>query len=310
MGIQQTFETIKEGFNKIPTMGKVSLILAILLLISIFAFRTKVEEGFTNSTEFLLKEGPHIYDSFYASIYDTLVFDDVKNDYEIGGIINTTSPTEHSVILDIGSGTGHHVGALQKKGYNAYGLEISPDMIEEAKQYYPSAKFVNGDALDSMIVSPESVSHILCLNFTLYYIKDKTHFFQNCFKWLMPGGYLAIHLVNKERFDPILRVGNPLPLVAIQDYAKERLTDTRAKFDGFEYKGHFELLPNDMAQYKEVFINDKTGKVRQNNHVYYMEPQKKILEMARNAGFILSSQIELFNAGYDYQFVYVLQKPN
>ena len=39
------------------------------------------KEGFIQEKEFLFKKGPDIYDEFYASIYDHLVFNDVKNDY-------------------------------------------------------------------------------------------------------------------------------------------------------------------------------------------------------------------------------------
>ena len=303
-------QRIIESIRNIPTMGKIAMVLAILLLISMLAFTRKTKEGFTQSSEFLLKEGPQIYDSFYASVYDALVFNEVKNDYEIGEIINNTSPDEESIILDIGSGTGHHVGLLNEAGYEAYGLEQSGAMIEEARVNYPKSKFVKGDALDSLAVPPESVTHVLCLYMTIYSIKDKRTFFHNCMNWLMPGGYLAIHLVNRDRFDPILKAGNPLDVISVQDYAKERLTETRVKFNDFVYKGQFEVHPNDVSSYKEVFIDDKTKKVRQNNHTYYMETQKKILEMAKEAGFILVSQIDMMNAGYDYQYIYILQKPN
>lgn len=303
-------QRIIESLRNIPTMGKIALGLAILLLISMFAFTRKTKEGFTQSSEFLLKEGPQIYDSFYASVYDALVFNEIKNDYEIGEIINHTSPDDESIILDIGSGTGHHVGRLNEAGYNAYGLEMSKAMIDEATNNYPKAKFVRGDALDAMAVPAESVTHITCLYMTVYAIEDKRRFFQNCMSWLMPGGYLALHLVNRERFDPILPAGNPFDLISVQDYSKERLTETRVKFKDFIYKGKFDIHPNDLATYKEVFIDDKTKKVRQHNHTYYMETQKKILQMAKDAGFILVAQVDMMNAGYDYQYVYILQKPN
>lgn len=291
-------------------MGKLALILAVLLIISMLAFKRKTKEGFTQSSEFLLKEGPDIYDSFYVSVYDALVYDEIRNDYEIGEIINSTSPTSESVILDVGSGTGHHVGRIAKAGYEAIGLDLSKQMIAEAKENYPESRFIRGDALDSMVVPAESVTHVLCLNMTIYDIQDKRRFFQNCMSWLMPGGYLALHLVNRERFDPILPAGNPFDLISIQDYSKERLTETRVKFKDFEYKGQFDIFPNDVATYKEVFIDDKTKKVRQNTHKYYMETQKRILAMAKEAGFIMLSQVDMMNAGYDYQYIYILQKPN
>ena len=46
-----------------------------------------------------------IYDEFYANVYDDLIFNQIKNDYEVGEIINKTTPDTESLILDIGSGT-------------------------------------------------------------------------------------------------------------------------------------------------------------------------------------------------------------
>lgn len=301
---------IMDTLKRIPIMGKIALSLAVLLLISMIAFTRKHKEGFTQSESFIMKEGPEVFDQFYSSVYDALVFNQVKNDFEIGEIINVTSPTTQSIILDIGSGTGHHVGKLIESGLIALGIDNSPSMIAKAKDNYPSGNFRLGSAEDSLLFESDSVTHILCLGMTIYSIKDKRSFFQNCFNWLVPGGYLALHLVNRDRFDPVLPVGNKLDIFAPQQFSTERVMDTRAKFDDFEYKGQFEIFPNDLARYKEIFIDDRSKVVRQNNHVYYMQPQKKILAEAQDCGFIQTAQIDLLNAGYDYQYVYILQKPN
>jgi len=305
-----TTQAIMDAIKKIPVMGKIALSLAILLLISMFAFTRKHKEGFTQSQSFIMKEGPEVFDEFYSSIYDALVFNQVKNDFEVGEIINITHPSSESIILDIGSGTGHHVGKLVESGLQVLGIDISPSMVSKAKQNYPQGDFRVGDANDTLLFPSESITHVLCLGMTIYSVKDKRRFFQNCYNWLIPGGYLALHLVNKERFDPILPVGNKLDIFAPQDFTKERLMETRAKFDDFEYKGHFEVFPNDLARYKEIFIDDRSKVVRQNNQVYYMQPQKKILSEAQDSGFIQIAQIDLLHAGYDYQYIYILQKPN
>lgn len=41
-----------------------------------------------------------------------------------------------------------------------------------------------------------------------------------------------------------------------------------------------------------------------------MESQKDILVMAQEAGFILEGQIDLIKAQYEYQYLYILVKPN
>ena len=41
-----------------------------------------------------------------------------------------------------------------------------------------------------------------------------------------------------------------------------------------------------------------------------MEPQKQILSLAKEEGFVLKGKIDLGQMQYNYQYVYILQKPN
>ena len=135
-------------------------------------------------------------------------------------------------------------------------------------------------------------------------------FFKNCFDWLMPGGYLILHLVNRDDFDPILPPGNPLMLVSPQRYAKQRITTTKVRFNDFSYSADFQLDKNkNIAKFIEKIKNDN-GKVRKNEHTLYMDSQKAILVMAQEAGFILEGQIDLIKVQYEYQYLYILIKPN
>ena len=195
-------------------------------------------ENFEQRESFIFKKGYEIYDDFYANIYDHLVYNNIKTDYEIGQIINSTTPSSQSIILDVGCGTGHHVAKLTDKNLQVVGIDISPSMIKAATEKYPAHKFKVGDALFSGQFHPVSFTHILCLYFTIYYFKDKRNFFDNCMEWLMPGGYLIIHLVDKEKFDPILPPGNPLYIVSPQKYAKKRITKTKVTFNDFVYQSN------------------------------------------------------------------------
>lgn len=313
MSFTDSAKIVLESFNKSTMLAKMVFALAVLLIIlMILNSGSSFKEGFTQTKAYVLKEGDQIFDNFYSNYYDILVSTNIKNDYEIGEIINKTGPDTQSIIVDIGCGTGDHIAQLAKAGFNATGIDKSVDMIEKVKQKYPeeSKNFISGDALDTMLLPPESATHILCLYFTLYYIKDKRQFFQNCMHWLMPGGYLAIHLVNRDKFDPILPAGDPLAIISPQRYAKQRIMDTYVEFDKLRYKGMFEIFPNDLALYKEIFTNKDTGEVRENHHIFYMPEQKDILNMARDAGFIMIAQIDLIKVGYDFQYIYILQKPN
>ena len=313
MNIQKTVKSLGTAYNKSSLWCKVLIFMSLLLLL-ILVFKglnpNKTVEGFEQNDKFLIKSGTDIYDKFYADIYDYLVFNTIKNDYEIGFIINNASPSSKSVILDIGCGTGHHVGTLGAKGLDVLGIDISPSMIEKAKQSYPDYKFQVADAVDSNLFQSDTFTHILCMYFTIYYFKDKTQFFNNCFRWLMPGGYLIVHLVDREQFDPILPPGNPLLFVSPQRYAKERITTTKVKFTDFSYSADFQLdSNNDKAVFIEKFKNDSDGKVRKNELVMYMPDIQQIVDEAQACGFIVEGKADLLQCQYEYQYLYMFVKP-
>jgi len=314
MKTRNTFTSITNLYNKSSNWGKILFfVLLLLLVVAIFKpLQIQKKEGFEQQDSFLLKTNDELYDNFYAEIYDELVFNNIKDDYEVGEIINKTSVTSQSIILDIGSGTGHHVAKLNEQGFaNVSGVDKSKNMVNKAKSNFPSYKFLLGDVTNSNLFKPSSFTHILCLYFTIYYMQDKNVFFQNCMNWLMPGGYLVLHLVERDNFDPILPPGNPFLLVSPQRYAKERITSTKLIFNDMEYVSNFSLDKNsNKATFEEKFKNADTGKVRKNEHTLYMEPDSDILTMAQNVGFIVQGKIDLISIAYEYQYLYILIKPN
>ena len=325
MGIKKILKNIYTFFNKSSKIQKVFYVLAVVFIITLFANNNVGREGFrgadaegTDQSKFELIEGPAIYDKFYANVYDELVFCKMKDDFEIGEIINTTRPTRESRILDVGSGTGHHVSNFQANGFSAVGVDISPAMVNKAKENYPDSDFKLGDVLETMLYPANSFTHITCLYFTLYYIKNKRQFFENCIHWLRPGGYLAIHLVDRDKFDPILPAGDPFGIISPQKYAKKRITSTLVKFKGFDYKSEFEVGEDTTttdaevvanASLQETFKNKKDGKVRKNNHKFYMATQTAILAIAKSVGFIMTAKIDMLKCQYTHQYIYILQKP-
>jgi len=304
--------SLNKVYKETSNWGKV-LFFAVLLLIAVMIWQPiNKREGFTDSNDFTFKQGDQVYDEFYSQIYDHLVFNGVKDEYEIGQIMKTTNPTEESIILDVGSGTGHHVANLNKKGIHAIGVDNSKYMIDKATELYPDYDFVNGDVLKATLFHPESFTHVLCLYFTIYYIKDKSGFFRNAYNWLMPGGYLVVHLVDKNNFDPIIPPANPLIMLTPQRYAKDRITKSKVTFDDFKYDANFVLENNtNNAKFVETFKNKQTGKIfRKQEHHMYMESEDKIIELAKQNGFSLDQKIDLIKSGYEYNYLYVFTKSN
>jgi SAM-dependent methyltransferase len=311
--ISKQFKGITTTYGKSTPWGKI-LIFIVLLLILITAFKgikSNVGEGFEQNDKFLFKTGPDIYDDFYAEIYDYLVFNNMKDEYEIGEIMNKTSPTSQSKVLDVGSGTGHHVAELSGRSIDVIGIDISPSMVKKAKENYPNNKFEVADVTSSGKFDQGTFTHILCMYFTIYYIKDKNAFFQNAYNWLMPGGYLIVHLVDRVNFDPILPPGNPLLFVSPQKYANKRITSTQVKFTDFAYNANFELNEeNNVAKFVEKFKNDSDGQVRKQEHIMDMPDLNEIIDEVQGLGFIIQGKIDLIHCQYEYQYLYIFSKPN
>jgi len=141
-------------------------------------------------------------------------------------------------------------------------------------------------------------------------MKDKMRFFNNCMNWLMPGGFLIVHLVDRYKFDPILPPGNPLYIVSPQKYAKERITKTKITFNDFVYNADFKLgESNDVAVFDEKF-KFNNGRVRKQEQQLYMEDLPTIVNMAQDAGFLVHAKIDMVKCAYEYQYIYVFIKPS
>ena len=75
-------------------------------------------------------------------------------------------------VVDIGCGSGIWAGILLEQGYEAHGIDLSPDMINLAKENAPGASFEVGSFLDCTIPTCKAVTSMgECLN----YLFDKNN---------------------------------------------------------------------------------------------------------------------------------------
>jgi 2-polyprenyl-3-methyl-5-hydroxy-6-metoxy-1,4-benzoquinol methylase len=205
--IYRTYRT----FCKLTTWNKLFIVSAAVIVFIIFyrsnkglpPYAVNLTEGFTEG-KLEVKRGDTIYDDFYASYYDKLLHCGEKNEFEVKEIIRMTQPDKGSYVLDVGSGTGHHVELLRKRGIRSIGVDKSRSMVNYSKTKFPSSHYITGDITKQTSFDPGSFSHILSLYFTIYLFKNKEAVFRNCYYWLKPGGRLVVHLVNKKKFDPIV----------------------------------------------------------------------------------------------------------
>ena len=293
-------------------LGILFIYLIVIVIKDKFNTKLMMVEGFKQNQKVSVYNNNNLYDEFYSEIYDILFQNEDKNVYELEKIIHYTKMNKKSNVLDIGSGVGFHVNYLNKSGIPTIGMDNSNDMIKKANKTYPGNKFQYGDILKildiDLIERQEKFTHILMLYFTIYYIDNKRLMFENCFNSLQKGGYMVVHLVDRNKFDPLINASNPLKFVDVQSVAKKRITDSVVKFNKFTYKAIFSVDSNDICKFVESFINENKDK-RVNKHTLFMNTQKNILAIAKSIGFKLKTQINLSGVNYKNQYIYILYKP-
>jgi SAM-dependent methyltransferase len=248
-----------------------------------------------------------LYDSFYAKIYDQIVDGSVRNQQEVGLTLSWAKSYRPDVamlkVLDVGCGTGGDVDEFKKEGVKyVVGLDASDAMIAVARKTYPKNDYRVGNVDTLSLFNPGEFNLITMFYFTFYYIHDRTQAFHNMYQWLQPGGCLVVHLVNREKFDPILESANPFVAFSPQKYTKERITRSKVAFDKFKYEAEFSHQ-GDEAEFREEF-KFKDGKKRRHVHRLKMISMEAVVQAAESAGFTFKQYIDMTPIGYEYQYLF------
>ena len=252
-----------------------------------------------------------LYDAFYSKIYDQLVQGDIRSRAEVlmtlGWFKKYRSDTKSIQVLDLGSGTGIQVNEFMKEGVgSATGIDKSQAMIEFANKRYPSMKYVMGDIEKPTTFAASQFNLATMYYFTIYYTHQKEQILRNVFNWLQPGGAFVVHIVNRDKFDPILESASPFMAFSVQKYSKERVKKSRVTFDKFEYIAEFTNEDSD-AKFTEQF-KFKNGKIRKQVHQFYMPTMEHLVHDIEAAGFKFKEFLDLTPIGYEYQYLFCFMR--
>ena len=97
--------------------------------------------------------------------------------------------------------------------------EDNPDTITEERMYANVGGWtVSGQtdsiSVDSGILKDYKVTSVWSVISAMKEGKIDWEQQLNCYDWLKPGGKMILHLVNRDKFDPILNAGDPLIVVS------------------------------------------------------------------------------------------------
>ena len=179
----KTFKSITNFYNKLSNFGKILIFIACLLIIIVFfkSINPGLKEGMSNSESVLYLDGNRVYDDFYADIYDYLVYNTVKNDYEVGRIINATDDLYSKLNESIDSfievllgKSGQRTNLTDKKSIRLLDL-TSPESLKREVEDFKSYLVSLNDNKTMKIMS----------NTDLYNIRDEILGHMNQFLYLL-----------------------------------------------------------------------------------------------------------------------------
>jgi len=326
--------------SEISTLSAFQMILLFLILMGILHYiwliykdkyeiiKSDFSEGFTGASSdaevsrTVWFENDELFDEFYASVYDNLTQLSGRYPQELALILHQwkkTASTDEMDVLDVGCGTGIASVLLAKMGvHSIVGLDKSEAMLRRARNVVlpamalsqekkDSVTFLQGDMNQQATFTAGQFSNAVVLFFVIYYSVDKAGLFQNLFHWIRPGGSIAIEVVNKYKFDPMLEAASPFVGVSLQKYTKERITKSKVEFDRFSYEAEFDLQ-DPAAEFRETFrFADKS--VRRQRHTLNMTDIKDIVHLAQTAGWKYEGNIDLVTAGFEYAYVLLFTHP-
>jgi ubiquinone/menaquinone biosynthesis C-methylase UbiE len=268
-------------------------------------------EGFDQKCPYMFKEGQSIYDEFYTEVYDKLFCNQERSYHEMVEMMDMTHPSiNKSNMLDLGSGTGCLMNHFKSQGYNIHGLELSESMINKSHEQYDNLNIRQGNAYDPLTFEPNTFSHVMCTNMTVYEFEDKYKLFNNVNRWLKHNGYFIVHLVNIKEFDTTIPAAKPKLIMNPQRFSKERITRSKIEFDGYSYVGSYDIKPKrNKIIVNELFEDFENKQKREQEHTLYTEPINTIISIAQKCGFHNHAKAKMLNVnGDNYQFLYVFEK--
>lgn len=274
-------------------------------------FPKKAREGFEEGGD-TFEDPSDIYDDFYARIYDKLFSTPERVSFEKASFkeiaFNTFSKPE-TKILDVCCGTSPHAKWIAEDGYEIVGADNSEAMLKRARLQCPSGKFYKTDVTNGNAFPPKSFSHAMLLYFSIYQFRNQRMVVDNIYQWLKPGGYFIVHLVDPDKFDPILSAASPFPAFSLQKYSKERVTDSEVFFNEFKYRAKFIKGHDDDATFEETFtFNDESRPPRENKHRLIMPTLNAMIDNIRASGFTYKESVDMTSIGYEYQYLVYFTK--
>ena len=247
------------------------------------------------------------YDKVYIRLYNVVVNEPAVYRNDIIRIKDNTKLDGNSRVLEAGCGLGRHLEIIKEiaKGVVIEGVDKSQNMINQCRIRNPDAELLCTSLTVPEIYKKESLTHILALHDTLYHNtpKEISNILNNFHKWLIPNGYLVVHIIDHFKLDPAPRSYSQL--FKAPDDTRHSLT----YFEGFTHEAWWEKHKNKNYWYnycEKYIFQDK--KIKIHTTPLWIPPVNKMLEYITRHHFKLKEIIELNEIEVTHYNIFIFVK--
>lgn len=229
-----------------------------------------------------------IYDTL-ASYYDALVKDDQATQAWVEWIEEFTEPCS---MLELACGSGEITHALAQDGFSMNALDLSSEMIEQARKKDRSVSFYCGDMRD--LSQFQTYDAVACLCDSFNYLLDKAE----------------VRLFFKEVFDHL----NPHGLFFFDTHSLDRIEEFKNEYnetghiDNIDYQ--WSITSEEDIIYQDFAFYQANGMVIQEHHMQRVYDPAWLEEVLSEFFDILSVRTDFDKKGIDSgeKYFYVCKK--
>lgn len=217
----------------------------------------------------------HIYDK----MMDNIPYEEWK-DYLLM-LMYRYGVSPSASVAEIGCGTGTMTGLLAEEGFDVMGLDLSSDMLEEARAKYPDISFVEADMRDFKLPEKKDILISVCdsINYVLT-TEDLAKTLSSVRENLSEGGIFIFDLKTRFFFE------NALDGRTYKDRGR-----------GFKctWENHFDYSTNIHSYLLDILVKEGGKWVpTQEVHKQRAYTASEIIEAAKLAGFERGAAYDAF----------------
>jgi len=254
-----------------------------------------------------IKVYPDNFDKVYTRLFELVTNEPAIYRHDIIKIKETTKLDDKSRVLEAGCGLGRHMEILRElyPNISIEGIDRSKSMINKAMIRNPGAELLCTSLTIPEIYKAETLTHVLCLHETINHNtpKEISNILNNFHKWLIPNGYLVIHILDPTKLDPGPR--------AFSQYFKAK-DDTRhalTYFESFTHEAWWEKEEDREYWYRycEKYIFPR-NKFKIKSTPLWIPPVNRMISYITRHNFKLEEIIELNDIEITEFKLYVFKK--